>query len=94
MEEDRATEPEKQKKAVLKAIEESDHEWRTIPGISKELDLDQDIVVEAISQSRGDVVRSSRLTDNGLELFTTRSRFESTAPVWTKFLGAFKNRID
>ncbi len=79
---------------VLEALSNPEFEWRTIPGISQETELDNKVIEKVLSESRDQIVRSSRITKDGRERFTTRSRFQEFTSPWTRLLGALKNRAD
>jgi hypothetical protein len=79
---------------VQKALEKSEFEWRTIPGIAKETGLDPETVARVLSQLKSQVVKSSKFTKDGRQLYTTRSRYRESASPWRQLLGAIKNRVD
>ena len=79
---------------VLKALNNPKYKWRTVPGIAEETSLDPETVTRALEKSRDQVVRSSRYTSDGRELYTARVRFREFASPWTKIRGALKNRVD
>ena len=59
-------------KAVLIALDYSDHEWRTIPGLAQETDLEPETVHE-VSKENPDKIRRSRIPSrNGHDLYKKR----------------------
>lgn len=79
---------------VFEALNNPRFEWRTIPGIAQETGLDSETIEKVLSESKNQVVRSSRVTKDGCELFTTRLHFREFASPWTRLIGALKNRVD
>jgi hypothetical protein len=79
---------------VLKALSNPKYQWRTVAGIAKETGLDPDIVTDVLGRLKDRMVRSTRSTKDGQEVFATRERFRQFASPWTKILGALKNRAD
>ena len=78
---------------VINALENPNYKWRTIPGIERETGIDQQTIASIIGIS-DKVVKSSRQSIDGQELFTTRSRFNAIASSGEKLIGAIKNRLD
>lgn len=79
---------------VLQALDRGRCKWRTIPGLSQELGLPPDIVKSAIEQNGRVLVRSSRSSPEGHDLFTTRERYRATTSFCRRLLAAIKNRGD
>jgi hypothetical protein len=67
--------------------------WKTVSEIATLTDISQSDISKILTRS-GEFVRSSYRNKDGEPIYTTRSLFRERAPVITKFLGAFKNRID
>jgi hypothetical protein len=65
--------------AVLKALNNPKYKWRTIRGIAKETNLDTATVLNVFEQSDSEIVRSSRPSKRGDELFATREHFTDQA---------------
>jgi len=80
--------------AEVKALENPQYQWRTVPGVAKEVNLDPGKVLEVIANNRDKVVRSSVPSTSGEILYTTREHHRQHAPIFAKILGALKNRID
>ena len=81
--------------AVLISLENLDYDWRTIEGISRELNLSEDLV-EKILKSKAlenQVIRSSIINDDGQILYTTREHYEKTQPLINKILSALSGEI-
>jgi hypothetical protein len=64
---------------VLKALSNPKYQWRTVAGIAKETGLDPDIVTDVLGRLKDRMVRSTRSTKDGQEVFATRERFRQFA---------------
>lgn len=84
---------EEQTHEVIKALENPKYEWRTNSGIAKDTGLDPEVVLQAISELADQVVRSSILSTDGRELFTTRSHFRKKSSFPERFLVAMRGRL-
>jgi len=86
---------QEKKKSLLNALNNPKYEWRTIPGLSKEADLDTAEVMDILADLRkaGLVIRSDTPSKDGHELFISRDKFNRRSSLGEKILGAIKNRI-
>lgn len=80
------------KKNVIEALEKPDFKWRTIPGVVKETGLETGIVLKVLSLAADQVVKSSTLSADGQDLYTTREHFREKASLGERLLGAIRNR--
>jgi predicted transcriptional regulator len=81
-------------KSVEKALENPSYDWRTVPGLTKDLGLPGETVEEEVKLliSRGIVV-STPYNENGETLYTTRKHYKTTRPLSTKLISALRNEI-
>ena len=75
------------------ALEDPNYTWRTIEGISKETKIDPQNVRGIIAQL-DDVIKSSKLSKDGSEIFTTKAKYNKIATPIAKLKNAITNRID
>ena len=79
----------------MKALSNPRFKWRTIRGVAAETKLDPVKIIGIIDNlANTEVVRSSRLSKNGDELFTTREHLADKASPLEKVFGALKYRAD
>jgi hypothetical protein len=78
---------------VIKSLENPKFKWRTVKGVAEECAVPQETVRRVIDQESQRILRSSALSKDGQELFTTRAHFLKKASAWEKFTGALRNRI-
>jgi hypothetical protein len=78
---------------VINALENPNYKWRTISGIARETGINPQTITSIVAVS-DKVVKSSRQSIDGQDLFTTRSRFNAIASSGEKLIGAIKNRLD
>ena len=77
---------------VLAALAKPEFKWRTISGVAKETGLEKEIVLQAIREAADKVVKSSVLSNDGQEIYTTREHFRTSASIGERLLCAIKNR--
>lgn len=78
---------------VLKALENSEHKWRSAYEVSKETGLGLNTVERIIAERREQIIQSRSRTRNGLVYYTTSKHFRKKASCVEKILGVIKNRI-
>ncbi len=68
-------------KDVIAALEDSRYKWRTVSGVAKQTSLPEKEVSDTIAvlSSKGLVIHSSIPSENGADLFTTRSHYSKAA---------------
>jgi hypothetical protein len=81
---------------VRAALESDKWDWRTVHGVAKDTKLDEKIVRKIIRHliKKGDVIQSEIDSDDGDELYTTRSHYENSATLWDRMKAAFRNRAE
>lgn len=79
--------------AVIAALENSRYLWRTADGIAHDTGMTIDEVADQLLQLQDELVRPSRLSVDGKQLYTTREHYRHTASFWRKFASAIANRI-
>ena len=83
--------PEKLNEIVKKDTSKT---WYTLKDLSQLTNEDPLSLEKTINKSSLFVRSSSKLSEEGEPLYTTRSGFSKEASFGKKLLGAFKNRID
>ncbi|CAN1562991.1 hypothetical protein MCEMSE15_02768 [Fimbriimonadaceae bacterium] len=78
---------------VLDALGDARFRWRTVGGVASQLNVPEQKVREVISERTDQVLRSSVLSTDGSELYTTRSHFIETSTAYEKLIGAFKGKL-
>jgi dihydroorotate dehydrogenase (NAD+) catalytic subunit len=80
---------------VLDALNNQRYEWRTIKGVAKETALGEPQVAALIADlsETNEIVKSGARSQEGSELFASRSHFRERASIGDKVLGALLNRI-
>lgn len=71
---------------VLRAIEESEFEWRTAEGLSRETGIPVDEVRALLEGMPNEVIRSFRPDPKGRPLYTTRDRYKTERGFWKRYL--------
>ena len=77
---------------LLKALENSKYKWRTLNGISKETGLDVQIVKDRIDKHLDIIIKSSIPSENGEDLYTTRSHYRNKSSFLEKIKSSIINR--
>ena len=92
---DKLTEPTPEEiSKVVQALESDKSIWKTVRGVAKETNLDIATVENALLKEKTNIVRSSVLSSDGEQRYTTRKHFNRKATLMEKFFGALKNRVD
>lgn len=79
---------------LIKIIESDDtKQWFTIKDLSEISGMSEKDLIEIISKD-SNFLRSTHLSKDNLARFTTKKDFDEKGSVFSKVLGAFKNRID
>ena len=61
--------------SIVRALENSDFEWRTLRGVARETGIPLERVKEVITHNQGQFIRSSGPSAEGEDLYTTRRRY-------------------
>ena len=77
---------------ILKALENSKYKWRTLNGISKETGLDVQIVKDQIDRHSDTIIKSSIPSEDGEDLYTTRSHYRNKSSFLEKIKISIINR--
>ncbi len=80
---------------VIQALENPNYHWRTISGISRELNIPQSLVARVLSDKPLEdiLIRCSRKTEDGQALYTTRKHYKETQSLTNKILTALSGEI-
>lgn len=73
------------KTLVLKALEDSRWDWRTVDGVSRDTGLSPAEVIEILESSTDEVIRSRIGDRQGRTLYTTRRHYSATQSFLDKF---------
>ncbi len=87
--------PEAQKeRLVLAALDDQRSIWRTISGIASDTTLSLGEVTSILTRLAEEkkVVKSTKLSSDGLELFASRKRFREQGSIAERVLSAIRNR--
>jgi predicted transcriptional regulator len=78
---------------IIKALEDDRFKWRTVHGIAKQTQLEPQLVMDTLANlsQKGIVIRSSR-SEDGAQLFTTRSYYKKVASPLERLAAGFLNR--
>lgn len=71
---------------VLEALSDPRYKWRTPSRIARQLGIPLEDVMREIVENRDILVESSRRTEDGEHLYTTRKHYEKTTPKWRRLL--------
>jgi hypothetical protein len=66
--------------AVLEALANPKHKWRTAKGVAKEVGLSPEKVIEIFSANRNRIVRSAKPKGDGSDLYISRERLREVSP--------------
>jgi len=75
---------------VIQAIEGSDYQWRTLPGLVQDSGLTRQEVEEVLAR-RDDLIMKSTTSD-GSPIFTTPEHYRSKGTAWNKFVSGVAGR--
>lgn len=78
---------------INKALENPKFKYRTIPGIAKEAGISEVVVQKNINEVP-DLVISTKKTNEGLPLFTTRNHLKKAASLSERILAVITNKVD
>jgi hypothetical protein len=80
--------------AVLAALSNPQYEWRTVPGIARETNLEANDVISILARlAEANLVAKSRATTReGLELYASREKIREKGNIVERLLGAINNR--
>ena len=83
------------KEQIIKSLENPEYHWRTVSGISRELNISESLVSRALLHKdlENILVNCSRKTKDGKELYTTRKHYKATQPLANKILTALSGEI-
>ncbi|MWB95527.1 hypothetical protein GON26_14245 [Flavobacterium sp. GA093] len=74
------------------AFAESKFRWRTVEGVSRQLNIPRDKIYKKLENSEV-FIRAKKLNNKGLPLFALRQKYESETPLGIKILNAITNKI-
>jgi len=78
--------------ALIKALEDEQYDWRTIPGLCKSLGTTPNEILPVLnSMAEGTIVRTT--ADDGRALYTTLAHYEKTHGFGTKLLSALADKV-
>ena len=82
-------------KLIIDAMNNSKYRWRTIEGISTDVELPASVVMEKVYNLNkgGLVIKASSTNENGDPLFTTAEKYEESTPLTTKIVSSFTGKI-
>ena len=75
---------------IFESLGSDKYDWRTISGVAKELNIEQEKVRGFIKDNSDLIVQSTIPSKGGESLYTTRKHFRNTRTVASKILGALK----
>jgi len=78
---------------ILNSLENKDYRYRTISGIAKETGLSEAQIISIIEKHSNDIVQLYRTDRAGRRLYSTRKRYNKTAGISEKVMGAVLNRV-
>lgn len=78
---------------IIYAFENPKYKWRTLQGVAKEAGVSPATILKTVYKYNNKFIKSSVLSAQGEELFTTRKHFKKNASTFERLLGALKNRI-
>jgi hypothetical protein len=82
------------KEKMINTIKESeDKSWFTIPDFQGLTGATASEIITVIN-SNSEFVKSNKLSDNKLSLYSTREEFNEKTSLFDKLKGAFKNTLD
>ena len=81
------------KNAITKVLEDGKYPWRTVRGVARSADLNENVVEKFFQTHPDQVIEAPTVSVDGDRLYTTRVQFLKSASPLTKLAGAFKNRI-
>lgn len=73
------------------ALECKRFRWRTVKGLAQETGIDESVIQGELSAHGSLIIKSSKTTNKGEELFTTRAHYRATTSPWKKILSSIKN---
>ena len=76
---------------VVKALENPEYDWRTIPGIASEIHASESDIITALNAMKDVVIRSA--DSEGRSIFTTRNHYEKTHGFGDKLVSALTDRV-
>jgi len=81
---------------IVAALEDPRFKWRTIKGVSRQLNISESEVAELLNSliDKGIVFQSSVSFSDGSPLYTTRRHFRACSSFWERLGAAFRNRGD
>jgi hypothetical protein len=79
------------KTVVIKALEDEQYDWRTIPGLARSLQMSEKDITRVLDSVPDRIVRAT--ADDGRVLFTTRSHYEKTHGFGDKLLSALADKV-
>jgi hypothetical protein len=77
--------------AILRALEDSRYDWRTVSGLARSTGVTEREVKKVLDAMRNQLV--SATADDGRILYTTRSHYEKTHGIRDKILSALADRV-
>ncbi len=78
---------------VKNAMENNKYIWRTIRGIAKELNTNEEIVSSIIAKNGTEVIKSSIPAETGEALYTTRNNFRQNASPADLIKGSISGQV-
>jgi hypothetical protein len=79
--------------AVVRALEDSRYEWRTVDGLAEETGLSAANLQEILKDLNGEIIRSSTPDESGRALYTTRKHYRETQGLGTRILSALSDKV-
>jgi len=77
--------------SILRALENPNYDWRTVPGIARETGLSADQVETVLGQIVESIVRT--WDEHARPLFTTRKHYDQNQSLGRKLLSAIADTV-
>ena len=80
-------------KKLEATLENDKYKWRTISGISTELNMPEDIIMRLIEEHADQIVKSSVPSKTGADLYSTRKHYRKKSSVLSAISQSLTGRV-
>lgn len=77
---------------IISALENPKYKWRTINGISKEINIDSDIIEKELHRHADIIIKSSIPSTHGEDLYTTRDHYRKKSSIIQRITSSIINK--
>ena len=78
---------------VVSALEDPKYIWRTVRGVSKQLNASQHKIQDLLAEHASEIIKSSIPAESGEELYTTRRHYRRMASPFDKIASSLTQTV-